>query len=291
MRITAITRYKHAELFAILKRLQWSQAELASRSGLPIYVINRIINLTKRPTQEHANAIQKAFGEVGEYFDALEQWPETFVGLQRGTHKEETMDVPMERLLGCREAMMLPAPESTRDPELEALLERGMEDLSEKERRIIEGRYFDGKSHEDLGREFQCTRSSISAVEAQALRKLRKPRHLRRLADYRSLKGFGVNIEVEPPTAPPSIQCCGVDRWNDQCGNPADTTTTLVGEQCNPYSETPVEIPVCWSCNRRITPAVEDERTHVEKLYQFRERMKEAGLLDEYLFPPKELQP
>ncbi len=289
MRITAITRYKHAELFALIKRVQWSQSELSRRSGLSIYVINRIINLTRRPTQEQANAIQKAFGEVGEYFDALEQWPETFVGLQRGTHKEETMDVPMERLLGCREVLMLPAPEMTRDPELEALLERSLEDLTEKERRIIEGRYFDGMSHEDLGREFQCTRSSISAVEAQALRKLRKPRHLRRLSDYRSLKGFGVNVDdAEVTASPPTIQCCGVDYWNDQCENAANTTTTLVGDRCNPPSETPVEIPVCWGCSSRILAAVDDERTPTEKLCQFRERMKEAGMLDEYLYQPKE---
>ena len=59
MKITAITRYKHGELYAILQRIGWTQSELARQTNLRIGTIGDIINLVKRPTVEQADAIQK----------------------------------------------------------------------------------------------------------------------------------------------------------------------------------------------------------------------------------------
>ena len=83
MKITALTRYKHGELYAVLKRLGWNQSELSRRSGLAATLVGRIINLQYRPSQKMADAIQKAIGEAGEFFDVLEQWPEDFKGLKK----------------------------------------------------------------------------------------------------------------------------------------------------------------------------------------------------------------
>jgi RNA polymerase sigma factor (sigma-70 family) len=184
MKITAITRYKHGELYAVLNRMGWTQAELARRSGINQRTIGAIINLSRRPSQNDADAIQKALGDAGEYFDVLEQWPETFEGLKRGIKKEETLDVPMECLIGCREAMMLPAPSERQGDRLAAAMDAAMEDLTEQEKAVLEARFFDGKTQDEVGTERRLSRASIGQIEAKALRKLRHPERLRHLEQF-----------------------------------------------------------------------------------------------------------
>jgi transcriptional regulator with XRE-family HTH domain len=84
MNITAITRYKHGDLYSVLQRIGWSQKDLARKTGIYAGLIGKIINLVRRPTAEQADAIQKAVGDAGEYIDVLSAWPESFEGLKRG---------------------------------------------------------------------------------------------------------------------------------------------------------------------------------------------------------------
>ncbi|MCD6290486.1 MAG: RNA polymerase sigma factor [Anaerolineae bacterium] len=60
--------------------------------------------------------------------------------------------------------------------------------LSERERRVLEMRFGleDGNSHtlEEVGQAFGVTRERIRQIEAQALRKLRRPLRMRKLRDY-----------------------------------------------------------------------------------------------------------
>jgi RNA polymerase sigma factor (sigma-70 family) len=176
MKITAITRYKHGELYSVLNRLGWTQAELARRSGINQGIVGEIINLNKRPNQKNADAIQKAFGEAGEYFDVLEQWPEAFEGLKKGTTKEETMDVPMECLIGCREAMMIPVPDRSFEIGLESAMDECLNTLTEREKRVIEARFYESRTLQDVSKELGLTsRDRIRQIESKALGKLRHP--------------------------------------------------------------------------------------------------------------------
>jgi len=184
MKITAITRYKHGELFAVLNRLGWTQSELARRAGLDAGRVGEIINLNKRPSQKYADAIQKALGDAGEFFDVLEQWPETFEGIKKGTRKEETMEVPMECLIGCREAMMLPAPEQRLDNGLEVAMDECLATLTEREKRVIEARFYEARTLDDIANEFQLGKERIRQIEAKAMRKLRNPNRIRKLGGF-----------------------------------------------------------------------------------------------------------
>ena len=191
MKITAITRYKHGELYAVLNRLGWTQAELARRCGLDPGRVGEVININKRPSQKTADAIQKALGEAGEYFDVLEQWPETFEGIRPGTRKEETMEVPMEVpmecLIGCREAMMLPAPTERQEDGLAAAMDAAMEDLTDREKRVLEARFFESMTLEDVAKEFGLvSRGRIRQIEAKALRKLRHPERIKHVERFAS---------------------------------------------------------------------------------------------------------
>lgn len=80
MKIVAITKYKQGEIFEMLKKLGWSQREFSKRTGLHPYTISKILNLQMKPSEDQANAIQRAFGEAGHYLDVTEIWPESFVG-------------------------------------------------------------------------------------------------------------------------------------------------------------------------------------------------------------------
>lgn len=181
MKITAITKYKHAGLLALLRKLGWSQTELAVRAGLAVSRINEYVNLRRRPTKQDAEIIQRVCAEAGEYLDVLEQWPELFVGLKAGRHKEETMDVPMERLLECKEAMQLPGPTlSYSEEELEDLsqaLDMVVHRLNPLEESAVRGVYLEGKSISDLAKERGVCGEAVSYQLESGLRRLRHPWH------------------------------------------------------------------------------------------------------------------
>ena len=76
MRVTAITRFKHGNLWAALGKLNWSQAELARQSGISQQMIGRIINLQRRPTASQADAKRgplKVAGSTAMAFGGFEQ--------------------------------------------------------------------------------------------------------------------------------------------------------------------------------------------------------------------------
>lgn len=66
-------------------------------------------------------------------------------------------------------------------------LDRAMNDLTEREEKVLRLRYGIGdgrpRTLEEVGKEFGVTRERIRQIEAKALRKLRKPARARRLAD------------------------------------------------------------------------------------------------------------
>lgn len=178
MKITSITKFKHGELFAVLRRLKWSQVDLARESGVSRYWIGQIINLHARPTAETANAIQEALGRAGEYLDVLNLWPEAFVGLRPGYRYEQTTDIPFHVLLDSPEVLRLAAPDSGMVEERRELAETLMTKLGEREQRIIEARHFDNRTYEQISQLLRrkgvwITSNRVRQIEQNALRKLR----------------------------------------------------------------------------------------------------------------------
>jgi RNA polymerase sigma factor (sigma-70 family) len=186
MKITAITKFKHGELFAILKKLGWSQSELARRAGVDAGAIGKVINLHKRPSKGIATAIQRAIGEAGEYLDVLEQWPETFVGITKGTTYELTKDIGFESLIECPEAMLIPARDSCDNQELAGVLNEALKELTPRERRAIEMIFYEGKTLQQSGDELSVTRERVRQIEHRAIRRLRHPEIAQKLEAFRN---------------------------------------------------------------------------------------------------------
>jgi RNA polymerase sigma factor (sigma-70 family) len=178
MKITAITRYKHAGLYALLNRIGWTQLELSRRANLTIRTVNDIINLVRRPTGEQADAIQSAIGEAGEYLDVLAEWPESFTGLKHGYKHEQTADVEMENILGCSEALRLQYEEPVEDSWLDTAIDEILGTLTEREALVLRERFYYKKTLDKIAEMIGTQRERVRQIEAVALRKLRHPKRI-----------------------------------------------------------------------------------------------------------------
>jgi RNA polymerase sigma factor (sigma-70 family) len=174
MQITAITRYKHGELYTILKRLGWPQNELARRTNLSPGAIGDIINLVRRPTPRQADLIQKVLGNAGQFLDVLAEWPEAFSGIKRGCH-EQTVDVPLERLIDHPEVLQIAMPQSDdSEAELEDRVWLEVESLEPSQRRVINDLYSKGKSFKEVAEEIGITGQAVRLRGHKAVRKLQR---------------------------------------------------------------------------------------------------------------------
>jgi RNA polymerase primary sigma factor len=72
-------------------------------------------------------------------------------------------------------------------------VEEILEELSERERKVLEMRFglIDGRNRtlEEVGNEFGVTRERIRQIEAKALRKMRHPTRIRKLEGFIELPG------------------------------------------------------------------------------------------------------
>lgn len=183
MKITAVTKFKHGELYAMLQRVGWKQSDLARNSGLSENRIGEIINLQRRPIQKEADAIQRALGTVGEYLDVLSEWPETFVGLKRGYRREQTIDVPMERLLDHPEALQIAAPEY-QDDDIEERVKSVISKLPERNRQILIKRFWENKKLEEISNEIGVGKQQVHNLEKRSIRMLMHPARARKLMPH-----------------------------------------------------------------------------------------------------------
>lgn len=206
MNVTAITRFKQGDLWAILRKLGWTNKKLAEKCGLNQTTIGKVINLQSRPTQKVADAIQRALGEAGEYFDVLAVWPETFKGLGRGFRIEKTQEVPLDRLIDHPEILELPAPEPDQTEEVDLALEDAIKRLGDDRRHaLLKMYYLEGMSSSDIGAKFGITQSRVHSLIAQSIRAIRNKMttHLWPipLAEFGTVPGFEKRDTIVLPKA------------------------------------------------------------------------------------------
>lgn len=174
MKITAITKFKLGELYGVLKKLGWSQAELGRRSGVGQYTISKFITLQSRPSEALARKIQNALAEAGEFIDVESMWPESFKGFLEPLVISDTRDVEPRAMLSLQSALQIPA-ECSVDMELvNTALDNAVAQLDSRQQVVLRQRA-DGKTFEEIGAKFGITRERVRQIESKALRCLRKP--------------------------------------------------------------------------------------------------------------------
>ncbi len=128
-----------------------------------------------------ANAIQRAFGDAGEYLDVLEFWSTDFVKRNTGNGLVTPNEMQWESLWGHPEALQLPAPEND-DAELEETLKTVLSELPKRAHEVLKRLFWNGESHQRIGEGIGLSRSRVRSIELNALRLLRQPAWTRKLA-------------------------------------------------------------------------------------------------------------
>lgn len=190
MKITAITKFKHGNTLSAIRRLGWTQLELARRAGISVTQVSQAINLIRKPSSKTADAIQRAFGEAGEFVDVLSDWPESFNGTKKSFKIEQTEDFNLTTLTGCNEAMMVSYnPENTAEKtEINTALINGLKMLPERERSILELYYLDNYTQNKIAGMYNLSPQGVSLLVKRALRKMNSPGIIRGIADAKGLK-------------------------------------------------------------------------------------------------------
>lgn len=184
MQIAAITKFKNGVIWEALKRLGWTQTELANRAKIKKCRIGEIINLQKRPKANEADAIQVAFGEVGVFVDVLAEWPESFAGLKRGFQVEQVQNIEVLELSNSPEALQIAAPEAEDNEALYESVINAVATLPARPREAIEEIFLNGKTLAEAGSTMGVTGECARVIRESGLRKLRYPSRIRKLIEH-----------------------------------------------------------------------------------------------------------
>ena len=182
MKVTAVTKFKQGDLYNALKKLGWSQAELARRAGVSQHVIGYALNLRNKPSSSRIAKIQKAFGEAGVFIDILAIWPEDFKGLNKSVTVEQTKEVELT-LLGSNTSVLHDTMKPNFD-DARKIIDETLSELTPKQASYIRETFLNGKTCEEAGKEVGKTSSNYNMQRNNVLRKIRQsPRLLNKLQE------------------------------------------------------------------------------------------------------------
>ncbi|MGH8999416.1 MAG: RNA polymerase sigma factor RpoD [Acidimicrobiia bacterium] len=167
-------------------------ADQARTIRIPVHMvetINKVTRVQRQMLQELGR--EPTVEELGEKLDMV---PERVREIQRISQEPVSLEAPVgdedDSLLGDfveDPGAIAPADAAARALLTEAV-EEALEQLSERERRVVRLRFGldDGQLHtlEEVGKEFGVTRERIRQIESKTLAKLRHPTRSQRLRDY-----------------------------------------------------------------------------------------------------------
>jgi RNA polymerase sigma factor (sigma-70 family) len=166
--------------------------ELVQLTSINSNTLSKIINLHILPTEDQMIAIAVALKEPIDYL-----FPETLLeSIRRKTFSNRTTVIDEEKVKQLTGPPLLlltgggieEVEEKVDRENLAEALTKSMSSLKHRERRILELRFGleDGISctQEEVGQQFNITKSRVGQIEAKALRKLRHPARLRGLKSF-----------------------------------------------------------------------------------------------------------
>lgn len=120
-------------------------------------MIWEVVSLRRRPSPKTAQAIQNAFGEVGEFLDILEEWPVAFKGFEKPLTVLQYAEIDEETLLAYRDGDRdrLLAQSQNLIPGT-MMVQDLLDGLTEREYRIITQRFGLGSTKPKTLQEIAC---------------------------------------------------------------------------------------------------------------------------------------
>jgi hypothetical protein len=174
MNVTAVTRFKHGDIYQLLKKLNWTQSELARRAVVHPTRISQIINLRKRPSVEIAQKIQNAFGEVGEFLDILAQWPELFKGLESPAVIEQTREIDIQSLNANPEVFQLESGNSVAASDLREQVEFHISQLPPRHSSLAKAMFIDELDDADIADKFGMSKPNVNSYRYRLSRNIKR---------------------------------------------------------------------------------------------------------------------
>jgi len=173
MKIAAVTKLKQGDIYLILRRLGWTQAELSRRTGINQAAIGRYLNLKQRPSEDHADRIAVALAREGEYIDVVKIWPESFRGFGVQPTFIQVKDVPIRQLKNVVDQKRLPGGSVEGASVLKKIMKRR---LSSMEVDIMFSLFFSERSPDycELAERYGITRVRVGQIVQNSIHKLRK---------------------------------------------------------------------------------------------------------------------
>jgi RNA polymerase primary sigma factor len=155
-----------------------------------VEIINKLLRTMRRLVQELGR--QPSYEEIGGHLDMRPERVEEVMAVF--FRQPMSLDMPIgEDADGCLGDLVedrgsLAPTEATSQQLLKEQIDRVLDELTEREKRVLQLRFGLGDGHartlEEVGKEFDVTRERIRQIEGKALRKLRHPSRSRKLKGY-----------------------------------------------------------------------------------------------------------
>ncbi len=182
-------RIKHGDFLAALQTRGWNQSEAARFLGVTPSTFGHWINMSEVPDWENFSSeiTTRLFELTGKMPEEL--WPEevfTEEFLASPKMLRRYRKVPVQLLAGAGIlSLPVPTPEDTmEETERRQIINAVLKTIPKREQAILESRFFEGKTLEEISQDMGVTRERIRQLEQRAFRLLRHPMRARQLAHY-----------------------------------------------------------------------------------------------------------
>lgn len=197
-KVSVISRLKHGAIREALLKRGWTQKRCAEYLGISQYQFGKMINLQKLPKLDDEQ-IEKLMNLTEKSFEDLFP-PEVFSKeyLEKNKVLETFVDVQLMALPEADTILALPSPDKALErKEVFELIREGMNELTDRERLVINKLFFEDYTAAELARKLGVCHQTILNTQRNALMKLRQPCHLkgiREAINANSYKKTAINI-------------------------------------------------------------------------------------------------